>query len=261
MAGGFAEGAVATDGIVFDIKEFAVHDGPGIRTTVFLKGCPLDCSWCHNPEGKSGEPQLMLSPAGQRLAGTWYTADALARRLNRQADILKMNQGGITFSGGEPLVQADFLLEVIERLDGLHVLLDTSGFAEEADFRRVVERCDLVYFDLKLIDEQQHRRYTGRSNLPILHNLQALAKMGKPYVVRVPLVPGVTDTAENTAAIAGLVSGLPGLLRVDLLPYNRAAGAKYPAAGRSFEPGFDESQEPRVDTTDFEKLGVQVRVT
>jgi pyruvate formate lyase activating enzyme len=257
----FAEEDVATAGIVFDIKEFAVHDGPGIRTTVFLKGCPLDCSWCHNPEGKSSEPQLMLNPAGQRVAGTWYTAEALARRLNRQAEILKMNQGGITFSGGEPLAQADFLLEVIEQLDGLHVLLDTSGFAEEADFRRVVERCDLVYFDLKLIDEQQHRRYTGRGNLPILHNLQVLAGMGKPYVVRVPLVPGVTDTRDNLAAIARLVSGLPGLVRVDLLPYNRAAGAKYPAAGMRFEPGFDENQEPWIDMAIFEELSLQVRVT
>ena len=250
---------MATSGIVFDIKEFAVHDGPGIRTTVFLKGCPLDCTWCHNPEGKSSEPQLMLSAGGQRFAGTWYSAEALARRLNRQADILKMNQGGVTFSGGEPLAQADFLVELIEQLDGLHVLLDTSGFADEMDFRRVVGLCDLVYFDLKLIDEQQHRRYTGSSNLPILHNLQVLAEMGKPYVVRVPLVPGVTDTQENYAAIARLVSGLPGLLRVDLLPYNRAAGAKYPAAGLRFEPGFDEDQEARIDKEIFEELGVQVR--
>jgi pyruvate formate lyase activating enzyme len=251
---------MATSGIVFDIKEFAVHDGPGIRTTVFLKGCPLDCTWCHNPEGKSSQPQVMQGAGGQRNAGTWFTSQELARRLNRQAHILKLNQGGVTFSGGEPLAQPDFLVEVIEQLDGLQVLLDTSGFASEGDFRRVVQRCDLVYFDLKLIDEQQHFRYTGRSNLSILHNLRVLGEMGKPFVVRVPLVPGVTDTPENFAAIAGRVRQLPGLLRVDLLPYNRAAGAKYPAAGMIFDPGFDEDQECRIDTAVFETLGLQVRV-
>ena len=188
---------MSTSGIVFDIVEFAVHDGPGIRTSVFLKGCPLDCAWCHNPEGKSSQPQVMQRAAGQRTAGTWFTAKALARRLNRQAEILRASQGGVTFSGGEPLAQADFLLEVIDRLDGLHVLLDTSGYADEGDFRRVVRRCDLVYFDLKLIDERLHQRYTGRGNLPILNNLHVLSEMGKPFVVRVPLVPGVTDTPEN----------------------------------------------------------------
>jgi pyruvate formate lyase activating enzyme len=251
---------MSSSGIVFDIIEFAVHDGPGIRTTVFLKGCPLDCMWCHNPEGKSSLPQVMQGAAGQRIAGKWYSADALARRLNRQADILKSNQGGVTFSGGEPLVQADFLLEVIEHLDGLHVLLDTSGYADEQDFRRVVQRCDLVYFDLKLIDEKLHQRYTGRGNLPIKNNLRVLSEMGKPFVVRVPLVPGVTDTPENLTAIASLVRGLPGLLRVDLLPYNRAAGAKYQATGMRYQPDFDEDQECWSDTRVFEQMGLPVRV-
>jgi pyruvate formate lyase activating enzyme len=252
--------AMSIAGIIFDIVEFAVHDGPGIRTSVFLKGCPLDCQWCHNPEGKSSQPQAMQGAAGPRIAGKWYTAEALARRLNRQADILKAGQGGVTFSGGEPLAQADFVLEVIEQLDGLHVLLDTSGFADEADFRRVAQRCDLVYFDLKLIDEQMHQRYIGRSNRPILNNLRLLSTMGLPFVVRVPLAPGVTDTPENLSAIALQVRGLPGLLRVDLLPYNRAAGAKYQAAGLLYAPDFDENQACRCDTGVFEEMGIAVRV-
>lgn len=251
---------MAISGIVFDIKEFAVHDGPGIRTTVFLKGCPLDCSWCHNPEGKSSEPQTMHSPVGQRLAGVRYSAQDLARRLNRQAGVLKLGQGGVTFSGGEPLAQAGFVAAVIDLLDGLHVLLDTSGYAAEPDFRQVVQRCDLVYFDLKLMDDSLHQRFTGRSNRPILHNLAVLNAMDKPFVARIPLVPGVTDTPENLSAIARLVSKMPALLRVDLLPYNRAAGAKYQAAGMPFEPGFDEAQECRLDTAVFEKLGLAVRV-
>src|SRR5512135_1042485 len=116
-----------TQGIVFDIREFAVHDGPGIRTTVFLKGCPLACQWCHNPEGQSRQPQEMLSSGGRRIAGKEYTPDELAAILNRQADILREAEGGVTFSGGEPLMQAAFVSEVIDRFRGIHVLLDTCG--------------------------------------------------------------------------------------------------------------------------------------
>ena len=114
-------------GIVLDIKEFAVHDGPGIRTTVFLKGCPLRCSWCHNPEGLSPEPQIIRGSAGERMAGAEYTSEALAAILSRQADILRANEGGVTFSGGVPLQQARSVMTVIDRLSGVHILLDTSG--------------------------------------------------------------------------------------------------------------------------------------
>jgi len=138
-------------GIVFDIKEFAVHDGPGIRTTVFLKGCPLRCSWCHNPEGISPEPQVIRGPPGERVAGREYTSEELAAILNGQADILRANEGGITFSGGEPLLQARYVAEVIDALDGVHVLLDTSGYGSEQDFRLLARRSDLVYYDLKLV--------------------------------------------------------------------------------------------------------------
>ena len=122
-------------GIVFDIKEFTVHDGPGIRTTVFMKGCPLSCTWCHNPEGQSSVPQVLKSPIGDRLAGNGFTSQELAALLNRQAFVLQANEGGVTFSGGEPLRQADFLGEVIDQLKGLHILLDTSGYGEESKFK------------------------------------------------------------------------------------------------------------------------------
>jgi pyruvate formate lyase activating enzyme len=249
-----------TAGIVFDIKEFTVHDGPGLRTTVFLKGCPLACQWCHNPEGQSSQPQIMRSPAGERLAGKTYTADELAALLNRQVPLLAANEGGLTFSGGEPLLQADFVAGVIDLLDDAHVLLDTSGFGAEDDFRRLLARVDLVYFDLKLIDRDQHRRYTGCDNERILRNLQIMGDAGKPFVVRVPLVPGVTDTAENLAAIARTVAGLPGRQRVDLLPYNKAAGAKYRAAGMDFRPDYDETREVNANRRPFDQAGIEVQV-
>ena len=249
-----------TTGIVFDIKEFTVHDGPGLRTTVFLKGCPLACQWCHNPEGQSGQPQIIRSPAGERLAGRTYTAVELAALLNKQVPLLTANEGGLTFSGGEPLCQADFVTEVIDLLDNAHVLLDTSGYGNEDDFRRLMACVDLVYFDLKLIDRDLHRRYTGCDNDRILRKLQIMSDSGKPFVVRVPLVPGVTDTDENLAAITQTIFGLPGLQAVDLLPYNKVAGAKYRAVGMEFRPDYDETREVNVNTRPFDQAGIEVQV-
>jgi len=247
-------------GWVFDIREFAVHDGPGIRTTVFMKGCPLACTWCHNPEGRSPYPQLMHGQAGDRLVGREYTAAELAAILNRQAEILRANEGGVTFSGGEPLMQAEFVAEVCDLLPGVHIVLDTSGHASEALFRLVARKCSLIFFDLKIVDPQAHRRFTGVDNALILNNLGVLRTMQVPFHIRVPLVPGATDTDENLTAIAEAVKSMPGLVRVDLLPYNKAAGAKYPGLGMEFRPLYDEHQEVNVNTQPFERLGLPVCV-
>lgn len=249
-----------TSGVVFDIREFTIHDGPGIRTTVFMKGCPLACSWCHNPEGQSKRPQVIHGAGSERLAGQSYEADELARVLMRSAEILRANDGGITFSGGEPLFQAQFVSDVIDLLSGVHILLDTCGYGGEAEFRGLVARCDLVFFDLKLMDPEAHKRYTKSDNAIILRNFRGLAGSGRPFVVRVPLVPGVTDTYDNLSSIARTVQGLPGLKYVELLPYNRAAGAKYKAAGMEFNPGFDETRPLNVNIHPFEDAGVPVRV-
>ncbi len=247
-------------GIVFDIKEFAVHDGPGIRTTVFLKGCPLRCSWCHNPEGLEQSPQILKSPAGERNVGDRYSPKELADLLNGQGEFLSMNGGGVTFSGGEPLMQALFVSRVIDRLEDIHVLLDTSGYAPEDDFRTVVEKCDLVYFDLKIMDEDLHRMYTGKGNSRILSNLSVLSKLSVPFVVRVPLVPGITDTSANLSSLAQFLAPVKGLQRIDFLPYNRAAGGKYCAVGKKYDPGFDEKKAVNIDTELFSRVGVEVRV-
>jgi pyruvate formate lyase activating enzyme len=249
-----------TNGIIFDIREFTIHDGPGIRTTIFLKGCPLACMWCHNPEGLSKNFQMMQSLAGPRPVGTTYSPEELAALLNRQATILKSNEGGVTFSGGEPLLQAQFVAEVIDLLDDLHVVLDTSGYGHKQDFSMLLRRVDLVYYDLKLMDPQAHRYYTGSSNQQILHNLHLLSASGVPFVIRVPLVPGVTDTSSNLSAIARTVQALPGLLHVNLLPYNQAAGAKYGPLGMEFHPEYDETSPLNIQTDCFDQLGVKVKV-
>jgi pyruvate formate lyase activating enzyme len=249
-----------TTGIVFDVREFTIHDGPGIRTTVFMKGCPLACTWCHNPEGLDPVLQVMRSSTGVRTVGRRYEAAALAELLSGQASILASNEGGVTFSGGEPLAQASFVAEVIDLLPGVHIVLDTSGFGGKDAFIALARRADLVFFDLKLIEPVAHRRWTGQDNAPILRNLALLAELGRPFVARVPLVPGVTDTSENLSAIASLVAANRMLVRVELLPYNRAAGGKYTACGKTFAPGFDEDRAPNADLGPFERAGIEVRV-
>ena len=166
----------------------------------------------------------------------------------------------MTFSGGEPLMQAHFVAEVIDRLAGLHVVLDTSGYAEASAFSAVAGRCDLIYFDLKLIDPVAHRRWTGQDNGPILRNLALLGQLERPFVARIPLVPGVTDPVDNLEAIASTLEDMTTLLEVQLLPYNRAAGGKYSACGLTFEPGFDEDRPPNADMEPFRRMGIEVRV-
>jgi pyruvate formate lyase activating enzyme len=221
-----------------------------------MKGCPLACTWCHNPEGISPDLQVMRSLSGERIVGREYTSVELADLLNHQADILRMNEGGVTFSGGEPLMQAEFIAEVIDQLKDIHVVLDTSGYGSEEAFRMLVRRSNLVFLDLKIIDREAHRKHTGRYNDLILSNVQLLRQLGKPFHIRVPLVPGVTDTDKNLAAIAATIKGIPELIQVDLLPYNKAAGGKYEACGMVFKPDYSENKDLNINLTPFQSQGM-----
>ncbi len=248
-------------GVIFDIKEMAVHDGPGIRTTVFLKGCPLRCKWCHNPEGLSSEPQLMFKearcikcgrcmtkcghpecqPFGRcihicpqnclEITGRTVEAKELVKELKENAEILGDSFGGFTFSGGEPLAQSKFLIELMNELKDYHICIETSGYAEKAVFERIIDKLDFVIMDIKLADSELHKKYTGVSNKKILENFKALNKSGKPYLIRTPLIPKITDTKENLDAIKKLI----GTSNWEQLPYNKMAGAKYKMLGMSYE--------------------------
>ena len=199
-------------GIVFSIEEFAIHDGPGIRTTVFLKGCPLRCAWCHNPEGISPEPQYMDRRDGRTMCGYAICSGELAGKLLRNKAVYAMNHGGVTLTGGEPLLQAAFAAEVLAALQaaGVHTAVETSGYAAPEVFRRVAGHADLVLFDVKHADPVQHRRWTGVDNAPILRNLAWLCTSGRPFVVRIPLIPGVNDTRENMLQTCLLIKDGPG---------------------------------------------------
>ncbi len=232
-------------GRLFEIREFTLHDGPGVRTTVFLKGCPLRCAWCHNPEGQSSEKETMRGREGEeRPCGEDWSAESLAAELLRNADIMRQSGGGVTFSGGEPLAQAAFVCAVADllRAEGLSCALETSGYAPEADYRAVVSRMSFVYQDLKHHDAVAFRRWCGGDLAPVLRNLAWLRGSGVPFAVRVPCVPGVNDSPEDRAAILRLAGASPSLRGVEFLPYNPAAPAKYPMLGRAFPmarvPGF-----------------------
>jgi pyruvate formate lyase activating enzyme len=266
-----------TRGRIFNVQRFSVHDGPGIRTTVFLKGCPLRCLWCHNPESIRGELELVrfegrclhcrrcveacptgrlaalergevdsapecilcgtcaeVCPAEARqLVGRWVTVDELLSEVLRDRIFFDDSGGGVTFSGGEPLSQPEFLAAALEacRGAGVRTAVDTSGFCRLADLLRIASWADLFLFDLKHMDDTRHRELTGVSNERILENLSALA--GRLAAsgggeggdetgirIRVPVIPGMNDDPANLAAVARFAASLPGVHRVDLLPYH-----------------------------------------
>lgn len=250
-----------TKGTIFSIEEFAVNDGPGIRTTIFLKGCPLRCSWCHNPEGQSFRPEPMIKKGVRSICGYEVDAADLAGSLLKNKEIFRMNEGGVTFTGGEPLAQPAFLLDVLRLIrPEIHCTAETSAYVPEDTFRTVIGNLDLVLMDIKLVDGKKHEEFTGKDNSLILRNLDILKESCVPFIIRIPLIPGVNDTLENLSATAELISGVPSLLRVELLPYNLAAGAKYPMVGKKYEPGFDTKGIPQARIRPFEELGIQVIV-
>jgi pyruvate formate lyase activating enzyme len=223
-------------GTIFDIKHFAIHDGPGIRTTVFLKGCPLDCWWCHNPEGRRSDPELVAMESGRGPSvpvGCLTTAAAVMAALEKDVLFYDESGGGATFSGGEPLMQPAFLAELLSqcRRQGIHTALDTAGCAPPETFRKIAPLVDLFLYDLKIVDDAQHRAYAGVTNRDILHNLRYLAASGCEVRIRFPLVPKINDKVENIDAMQTLLHDL-GLQRIDILPYHGIHRQKYKRLGR-----------------------------
>ncbi len=242
-------------GMIFDIQELTVHDGPGCRITFFLKGCPLRCIWCHNPEGQSKEQELLFvkgkciecksciqqgsknadfCPTGAlKKCGKHMSSEEIVNRAVQLKTTLELLQGGITFSGGEPCAQPEFLIECLEKLkkEGIHTAIETSGFCLEEQFQRIIDLCDFVYMDIKLMDDKLHQKMTGVSNELILKNASALKKSNTPHCFRTPLIPGITDTKENLSAIEMWLDHDPW----EKLPFNELAKVKYEQCGRTYE--------------------------
>lgn len=276
-------------GIIFDIKEFAVFDGPGIRTTVFMKGCPLHCMWCHNPEGLKKEPELMVSVSAcihcgnctrvcrhpehciacgecipvcrggfRKIAGQVWTQEELVERLEKSKDDFALTGGGVTFSGGEPFLQWPFVRGVIERLkkDGIHTAIETSAVTSDENFRDAMRLCSLIMMDWKASDPEVLQQYTGADLETVRRHLKMLVGSEVPFIVRMPIIPQVNDNREHFETVRDLVKDAPSLVRVDILPYQPAAGAKYEMIGRKYAPTFDETKKPQMFAEVFQEAGI-----
>ncbi len=280
-------------GFVFDIKKYAIHDGPGIRTTVFFKGCPLQCQWCQNPESWKREPELGFRTgrcvrcgqcaevctrqaitftedqsstdankcnlcgecvdacmAGAReIIGRQMTVGQVMTEVEKDVVFYDQSGGGVTFSGGEPLMQPEFLLALLNQCQtqGIHTAVDTSCCAEPQILERVGEKTNLFLCDLKHMDSDIHKRFTGVENNLILDNIKRLSEAGKEIIIRIPVIPGFNDDQTNIEATGKFAASLPGVSGIDILPYNRGGREK----SARLSAGFKLMQ---TETPDEEKM-------
>lgn len=276
------------NGVIFDIRKYSIHDGPGIRTTVFFKGCPLRCWWCHNPEGQDVEPELVYrksrcigcdecSKSCQReaislvaqsisvnrekcvpcnnccrvcpsdalsIAGKQMSVKEILEEIEKDRTFYEESRGGVTFSGGEPLMQPDFLNALLKECKerAIHTAVNTCGFAQYEIIDRIRDKVDLFLYDIKTMDNRKHRKYTGASNEQILKNLKKLAESGSSIVISFPIIPGINDDDKNVTRTAKFISSLPNIQQVNLLPYHRAGIEKYKNLGKPYK--LDKIQPP-----------------
>jgi pyruvate formate lyase activating enzyme len=296
-------------GMVFNIEKYAIHDGPGIRTTVFFKGCPLRCWWCHNPEGQSPEAELIfrerrcigcgecvenctrkaLSLLSERatlnretcnacgncaqmcptealsIVGKEMSVDEMIQEIEKDRVFYDESEGGVTFSGGEPLLQPDFLDAVLHECKErkIHTTVDTSGYASRKVVDRIHDKVDLFLYDVKIMNDVNHRKYTGVSNKMILQNLETLAKNGSNIIISLPIIPNINDDEDEILRIGEFISSLQSVEQISLLPYHRTGVDKYKNLGRPYR--LNGTQPPLIQKTKMikEKLeatGLKVKI-
>jgi pyruvate formate lyase activating enzyme len=258
---------------IFDIKRFAVHDGPGIRTTVFFKGCPLECRWCHNPEGIDAGIERFsekISFDGVEIlreteVGRWIVVDELMDELERDRVYMEESGGGISFSGGEPLHQPEALFRLLglARERNLHTTVDTSGYTSAENMEKVSDMADLLLYDLKSMDAEKHRKYTGVSNDMILANLRRALKGTAAVIIRIPVVSGFNDRDTEIGAMLEYLVTLNGIRAVDILPYHPYGTHKYRRFKKeNRQNGFRVPEKERIEAIrkQFSKAGLQVGI-
>lgn len=264
--------------LIFDIKRFAINDGPGIRTTLFMKGCPLRCVWCHNPEGQTERPALLFTnkkciachscadacpQGGQgippkpsecllcgacvdacptlalRMSGREWPMDELMTVVEKERKVMEESGGGVTICGGEPLMHPDYLMQLLEELGrrGFHRAVDTTLLSSADIVRRVAANSELFLVDLKHMDSNVHRRYTGVPNERILDNIRLIAELGCRYFIRIPFIEGINADEENIERSAAFLASLPKQPEeVNLLPYHDIGKGKHERMGTCYNP-------------------------
>lgn len=284
--------------LIFDVKRYAISDGPGIRIAIYFKGCPLRCAWCHNPESQSPKVQKLYTASkcigaqdcievcpenaltltrdgivtdyekctlcgkcaeacptkAIEMSGKLYDTDELMQIIERERVHIEHSDGGVTFSGGEPLMHPDFLIEMLKTCGekGLHRAVDTCGFAPTETLLEVVKHTDLFLYDLKMLDFSLHKKWTGKNNHLILDNLKALAAAGANINIRIPFIGNVNTGENEVRAMAEFVAALPGKKpEVNLLPYHNIAQNKYNKLGHKYNS--EEMREPTEDEIGFAK--------
>ncbi|QGY48104.1 glycyl-radical enzyme activating protein [Maribellus comscasis] len=296
--------------LIFDIRRYSINDGPGIRITIFMKGCPLRCAWCHNPESQSPKVQklytaskcigaqdcievcpenaLTLTPEGIitdgekctlcglcadacptkaiEMSGKIYETNELLKIIEKERVHIDQSGGGVTFSGGEPTMYADFLIKMLDACGkkGLHRAVDTCGFTKSETLLEVAQRTDLFLFDLKLMDPIKHKKWTGVDNQLILKNLKLLAETGANINIRIPFIKNVNTSEDEVKKMADFISELPGdKPMVNLLPYHNIATGKYQKLEQDYNAGeMDEPSEDEIEkaTKIFNSFGLKVEV-
>lgn len=294
-------------GMIFDIQSFAIHDGPGIRTLVFMKGCPLECQWCHNPEGISRKSELLFfgslcisshrcitkcpenalsigdtlgidrskclgcgiceqecPTSALRLAGKMISTGGLLAEIDKYNQLYGNPDGGVTFSGGEPLLQHSFLKEALAECKShyIHTAVETSGYSSKSVLEEILPHVDLFLYDLKLFDPDVSRKYTGVSSMPMRTNLKLISESGKDIILRFPVIPGITDTEDNVEGWAGFIKELNGIKEIDLMPYHDVE-EKYVRLGKEYR--MTVHNRPTTESLarikeEFEKIGMKVKI-
>jgi pyruvate formate lyase activating enzyme len=261
-------------GLIFDIKKYSLHDGPGIRTTIFFCGCPLACWWCQNPEGQKLDLEEALKirkksksslTATKELIGREASVEEIATEIERDRVFYEESGGGVTFSGGEPLMQYAFLSDLLDACLKLKIptALETCGYAPWEVIRKIKDKIDLFLYDLKLMDDKEHQKYTGASNMQILSNLNELDSDGKNIIIRFPVIPRITDTDRNIRQMTEFLRALETVREIDLLPYNKLGKGKYEKLNRSnllmdLEPPSHERLSQLSER--FKVLGLKVKI-
>lgn len=279
----------SSQGLIFDIQRFSLHDGPGIRTLVFMKGCPLSCAWCSNPESRKTRPEVMFYedkcikcfsclavcpnrealeenwplvldgcqgcgkcitvcyPEARQLIGRHVTVEDMLETVLRDVVFYEESGGGVTVGGGEPTLQADFVAYFLKRCQehSLHTAIETCGFTSWDSFSRVLRHVDLLLMDIKHMDTTQHKALTGVGNEQILENARRAAGSGMDMVIRLPLIPGFNDGADNLSELGRFIrKELSPVRRVDILPYHSTGESKSIRLGKPSKPNTASLQSP-----------------